>query len=100
MTKKRVLISAALLVLAALPVAAQPPRPGSAELPIARIILFSSGVGDFQREGQINGSVRIDLQFHTDDINDLLKALVLQDTGGGQINTVNYDNRDPIDKTL
>src|SRR5262249_303062 len=29
-----------------------------------------------------------------------LKSLVLQDTAGGRISTVNYDNRDPIDKTL
>jgi hypothetical protein len=101
MKNKRLGISAALLLLAAaLPVLAQPPRPGSAELPIGRIVLFSSGVGYFQREGQVDGSARIDLQFHTHDINDLLKSLVLQDSGGGHINTVNYDNRDPVEKTL
>jgi hypothetical protein len=101
MKNKRLVFSAALLVLAAaLPVLAQAPRPGSAELPIARIVLFSSGVGYFQREGQVDGNARIDLQFHTHDINDLLKSLVLQDTGGGQISTVNYDNRDPVEKTL
>src|SRR5437763_178874 len=101
MKNQRQLITATLLLLAAtLPVLAQPPRPGSAELPITRIVLFSSGVGYFQREGPIDGSARIDLQFHSDDINDLLKSLVFQDTGGGQINTVNYDNRDPIEKTL
>jgi hypothetical protein len=101
MKTKRLGISAAVLVLAAaLPVLAQPTRPGSAELPITRIILFTSGVGYFQREGEVDGNARIDLHFHTRDINDLLKSLVLQDTGGGHINTVNYDNRDPIDKTL
>jgi hypothetical protein len=30
----------------------------------------------------------------------LLKSLVLQDQGGGQVGTVTYDNRDPVDKTL
>ena len=101
MKNKRLGISAALLLFAAaVPVLAQPPRPGSAELPIGRIVLFSSGVGYFQREGQVDGSARIDLQFHTHDINDLLKSLVLQDSGGGHINTVNYDNRDPVEKTL
>jgi hypothetical protein len=69
-------------------------------LPVTRIVLFSSGVGYYQRDGQVDGNARIDLQFHTQDVNDLLKSLVLQDQGGGQISTVNYDNRDPIDKTL
>src|SRR5215813_4274950 len=101
MNNKRLVISTALLVLApAMPVLAQPPRPGGAELPITRIVLFSSGVGYFQREGQVDGNARIDLQFHTHDINDLLKSLVLQDQGGGQVSTVNYDNRDPVEKTL
>src|SRR5438128_2708609 len=101
MHNKRLSVAVALLMLAAaVPILAQPARPGSAELPIVRIVLFSSGVGYFQREGQVDGTARVDLQFHTNDINDLLKSLVLQDTGGGQISTVNYDNRDPIDKTL
>jgi hypothetical protein len=90
-----------LAVLAAgLPVLAQQPRPGSTDLPITRVVLFSSGVGYFQREGQVDGSTRVDLQFHTQSINDLLKSLVLQDTGGGQISAVSYDSRDPVEKTL
>ncbi|MCI0464842.1 MAG: DUF4139 domain-containing protein [Gemmataceae bacterium] len=94
------LAAAALVLLAAgLPVLAQP-RPGTAELPVTRVVLFSSGVGYFQREGPIDGTARIDLQFPSSQINDLLKSLVLQDTGGGQISTVSYDNREPIDKTL
>jgi hypothetical protein len=84
---------------AVFPVVAQP-KVGSAQLPVTRIVLFSSGVGYFQREGQVEGNARIDLQFAANNINDLLKSLVLQDQGGGRISTVNYDNRDPIEKTL
>jgi hypothetical protein len=84
---------------AAIPVVAQP-KAASPELPVTRIVLFSSGVGYFQRDGQVDGNARIDLPFATNNINDLLKSLVLQDQGGGQISTVNYDNRDPIEKTL
>jgi hypothetical protein len=101
MINRRWVLAASLLLLAAvLPALGQAPRPGSAELPITRVVLFSSGVGYYQREGQVDGSARIDLQFHTHDINDLLKSLVLQDTGGGQISAVSYDSRDPVDKTL
>jgi hypothetical protein len=87
------------LLTAASPSPAQP-RPDSANLPVTRITLFSSGVGYFHREGEIDGNARIDLQFPQENINDLLKSLVLQDTGGGRVATINYDNRNPIDKTL
>ncbi len=72
----------------------------SAPLPIAHVVLFSSGVGYFQREGEIQGNARIDLSFPTGDINDLLKSMVLQDQGGGRISAVSYDSHDPIEKTL
>lgn len=88
-----------LALVAALPALAQP-RPGASELPITRVVLFSSGVGYFQRDGVVSGSSRIDLQFQTDNINDLIKSLVLQDTGGGRVSAVSYDSRDPIEKTL
>src|SRR5436190_19299507 len=93
------LVLTSLTLLAALPALAQPPS-GAAELPVTRIVLFTSGVGYFQRDGQVDGNARIDLQFAATNINDLLKSLVLQDQGGGRISTVNYDNRDPIEKTL
>jgi hypothetical protein len=57
--------------------------PSSPQLPIAQAVLFSSGVGYFQREGEIDGNQRIDLSFPVGDINDLLKSMVLQDLGGG-----------------
>jgi hypothetical protein len=74
--------------------------PSSPQLPIAQAVLFSSGVGYFQREGDIEGNQRIDLSFPVGDINDLLKSMVLQDLGGGHISAVSYESRDPIDKTL
>jgi hypothetical protein len=69
-------------------------------LPIAHVILFSSGVGYFQREGDVEGTSRVDLTFPGTDVNDLLKSLVLQDAGGGRVSTVSYDSPDPIEKTL
>jgi hypothetical protein len=72
----------------------------SPQLPIAQAVLFSSGVGFFQREGEIDGNQRIDLSFPVQDINDLLKSMVLQDLGGGHVSAVSYESRDPIDKTL
>src|ERR1051325_7091360 len=68
-------------------------------LPIKQVVLFTSGVGYFQREGEIDGNVHIPLSFPVGDINDLLKSLVLQDSKG-RVGTVNYDSSDPIDKIL
>src|SRR6185369_10892708 len=70
------------------------------QLPVSQVILFSSGVGYFQREGQVDGNARVDLSFPVGNINDLLKSMVLQDLNGGKISTVNYDSHDPIEKTL
>src|SRR5262249_42541691 len=69
-------------------------------LPITDVILFNSGVGYFQREGEVDESTRIDLTFPAADVNDLLKSLVLQDMGGGKIGSISYDSHDPIEKTL
>jgi hypothetical protein len=76
------------------------PKPESLQLPIAQAVLFSSGVGYFQREGQVEGDARIDLSFPVQDINDLLKSMILQDLNDGHISAVSYESRDPIEKTL
>lgn len=73
---------------------------GNEKLPVERIVLFNSGVGFFEHRGEIEGNDQVELSFKTNDINDLLKSLVLQDLGGGKISTVSYGSRDPINKTL
>jgi hypothetical protein len=70
------------------------------QLPITQLVLYSSGVGYFQRTGQVEGNTRVDLAFPTQDVNDLLKSMVLQDQGGGHISAVSFDSQDPVDKTL
>src|SRR5260370_35698214 len=60
--------------------------------PISQVVLFSSGVGYFQREGTIDGSQRVDLSFPHQDGNDLIKPLTLRDIDGGHINAVTSDS--------
>ncbi len=76
------------------------PSETSAQLPIGQVVLFSSGVGYFQREGTIDGDARVDLSFPTQDINDLIKSMVLRDLNGGHIAAVSYDSNAPVEKTL
>ena len=80
--------------------AAAVPSETSVQLPIGQVVLFSSGVGYFQREGQIDGDARVDLSFPVSDINDLIKSMVLRDLDGGHVSAVSYDSNAPVEKTL
>jgi len=79
---------------------AEPNQAQVTQLPIGQVVLFSSGVGYFQREGHIDGNARVDLSFPVSDINDLIKSMVLRDMDGGHISAVSYDSNAPIEKTL
>lgn len=70
------------------------------DVPLRKVVLFSSGVGYFEHNGKVNENASVDLKFHVDDINDLLKSMVVQDLGGGTVSTVTYGSRDPVSKTL
>lgn len=94
---------AACFVLAAVPVLAQEKKevPEVAQpLPLKRVVLFSSSVGFFEHGGTVEGNKQIEFTFKTDDINDLLKSMVVQDRNGGFITSVNYGSPDPLTRTL
>src|SRR5262249_54130776 len=69
-------------------------------LPMTRVVLFNSGVGYFTRGGEVEGEARVDLTFPEEDVNDLLKSMVVEDFNGGRVAAVSYDSREPIARTL
>ena len=71
-----------------------------ATLPLSKIVLYSSGVGYFQYDGTVNSRSQLNLRLDTNQINDILKSLVVQDFGGGKISAATYGSRDPVTKTL
>ena len=71
-----------------------------AALPLSKIVLYSSGVGYFQHDGTVSNRAQLDIRLHANQINDMLKSLVVQDFGGGKVSTVTYGSRDPVTKTL
>ena len=71
-----------------------------AELQVTRIAIFSSGVAYFECEATVTGDATAELNFRTDQINDIIKSMVVQDLDGGTIGAVGYPSRDPIEKTL
>lgn len=112
---KRNVILAALFAIAGLPAVLPPVAlaqagardagPAAAEdaaalLPLRNIILYRSGVGSFERRGSIAGDHRIALSFETEQINDILKSLVLLDLDGGAIDAVSYASKEPLSRRL
>mgnify|MGYP001198484926 CR=1 FL=1 len=113
-TRPRAPFALALIAGLALPLSvcpAQPaqPRAGAAAeaarrvndpLPLRRITLYRSGVGFFHREGLVQGAADLQLRFRTEQINDILKSMVLLDLDGGRIASVSYGSKDPISRRL
>src|SRR5690348_3369126 len=59
-------------------------------VPLKKVLMFTSGVGYFEHQGEVDGNAKVELRFNVDDINDLLKSMILEDRGGGKISTVTY----------
>ena len=67
------------------------------EVPVRRVVLFSSGVGFFQHSGRITGNAATELRFKTDQINDILKSLVVSDTSAnGGVKSITYGSQNPV----
>ncbi len=70
------------------------------ELPLTRVVLFSSGMGNFVHSGTVEGDARVVLHFSPDQMNDVLKSMVVNDLDGGTVGGISYPSRDPLEKTL
>ncbi len=95
-------VAAAIGLVGMLPlvVRAQDKQETNDTLPLNKVVMFSSGVGFFEHSGELKGNADIQMQFSVDDVNDLLKSMVVQDLGGGTVSTISYGSRDPITRTL
>ena len=97
MIQRGVLSFVCCVVLLAPCVMAQQAEKPAAEMPVGKVILFSSGVGYFERGGTVEPGSRVELMFKTEDINDVLKSLVVM---GAEQASVTYASRDPVTKAL
>jgi len=77
-----------------------PMEQNARDVKLQRIVLFNSGVGFFEHGGTVRDDASLELRFNVDDINDLLKSMVVQDLDGGHVSTVSYASRDPVTKAL
>lgn len=78
---------------------AAPQSPGGS-LPMERVVLSTAGVGYFQHGGQVSGDAVVELAFTPEQLNDVLKSMVVQDAGGGRVGAVNYPSQEPLERLL
>src|SRR5688500_367990 len=99
--RARLLISAVLLAaLAAAPQAQQAAAPDPTQLPVRRVVLYKSGVGYFEHQGSVTGSVDVSIQFTSGQLNDVLKSLTALDLDNGQISSIGYNSVAPLEQRL
>ena len=71
-----------------------------AALPVTKVTAFNSGVAYFEHSGDVTDNTQVLLKFRTEQINDILKSLVVLDSGGGDVTSVSYGSRDPLSRAL
>lgn len=72
----------------------------AAELPVKRVVLYKHGVGYFERSGEVPSGQTARLEFKPNEMNDVLKSLVLDEQGGGRVTGVRYDSAKPARSSL
>ena len=97
---KRLAVFVLAITIRASALLAQTSAPPTTDVPVARVMLFSSGVGYFEHAGSVRGNGTTALRFKTSQINDILKSIILQDQDGGRVGTISYPSQDPLSKTL
>ena len=70
------------------------------EIPVRRVTLFKHGVGFFERSGELKAGETARLDFKADEMNDVLKSLIVAETNGARVSGLRYDSSDPLDRRL
>jgi len=69
-------------------------------LPVRRVVLYKSGVGFFEHQGQVDGNETVDINFTSGQLNDVLQSLTVLDLSGGRITGVDYNSDAPLAQRL
>jgi hypothetical protein len=94
MNRPALLASAAALLTVA-PVMAQNAMPQSA-LVLKRVQLSTGGVGSFEYEARVTGDATLSLEVRRDQVDDVLKSIVVYDDQGG-VGTIGLPGAEPLD---
>lgn len=70
-----------------------------ADIPVTRVILSTSGMAHFEHEAKISGNARVEIPVRLDQVDDMLKSLVVFDEKG-QLGAVTLPGRQPLDQAF
>jgi hypothetical protein len=71
----------------------------AAELPVTRVVLYKNGLALFERSGEVKPGEPVRLEFKKTEMDDVLKTLVLDSTGGA-ISNLRYQLDEPLETRL
>nr|MDO8117659.1 hypothetical protein [Candidatus Sigynarchaeota archaeon] len=69
-------------------------------LSVRYVTMFKHGVAYFTLKGKVHETQTFSLEFKKDEMNDILKSLLVMDTGGGYVSSIAYDADQDIGKLL
>lgn len=75
-------------------------------LPLKNVILYSSGVGAFVHEGELDGKTKLRFSFSAEQLNDLLKSLFIASANGKggpgdlSVESITYPSKIPLSELL
>lgn len=72
----------------------------AAELPVRTVVLYKHGVGYFERSGELGPGESARLEFKASQMDDVLKSLTLEASGGDRIVALRYDSSEPLENKL
>jgi hypothetical protein len=68
-------------------------------LPVRRVVLYKTGVGYFEHQGEVRGNQDVTIRFTSRQLNDVLKSLTTIDPRG-RVSNINYNSMAPIEQRL
>ncbi|KAA0573886.1 hypothetical protein [Azospirillum sp. Sh1] len=95
MTRAILLASTALLMAAPAAFAATG-GPAGGQLALTRVLLSTGGVGYFEYEAAVSGDADLSLEVRRDQVDDVLKSIVVYDDKGG-VGTIALPGAEPLD---
>ncbi|HYF87218.1 hypothetical protein [Azospirillum sp.] len=70
--------------------------PGGGQLALTRVLLSTGGVGYFEYEATVTGDADLSLEVRRDQVDDVLKSIVVYDDKGG-VGTIGLPGAEPLD---
>ena len=70
------------------------------DLDVTKVVLYKHGIGYFERGAAIPSGESAVLRFRASEMDDVLKSLTVEQTGGQGVSAIRYDSSDPLSKRL